>query len=682
MPPWCLPFLLPSALIAATGTLWHAMSVGGFSLRLLCWSFLAGVAFTTIGAAFLAALAPRGRLVTEAISSLNAWLAGFILTSSALVLLSFVSPFGIDINCALLALAAIFSLGFRSVRTGWTQLSVGRLEIPALLLAAVCAGFWSQENLAAIEAGLNTAVARPWVDTFVHATYVGLFAHANGAADLSSPWMSGLPVGLYHYGGYMAPSLLCRLTGLDAYSLTVGWYAPMGLLLTGLAARMLGSSLLGPWGGLGAVCFALLVPDPSYYALGNRWTSYFFFQTVGIGGAYGVAVLGTAWALFFTYLKTGGPRFLFAALLFGALTLFFKAQIFLVYSFGLLVFTALFVPGVRWPTRALLFAGFLLVMALAVALLPRVPGAPTLEIDASQMGVNLSNIFANFSHTVSVWLIEHWQSVANSGARFWSGAAIVLVTTYGAWLLALIPALAASVTSRLPWAWTAFPLFMLANHLFVALCLAPNRGTPDAYEIIHKTLVMPYFAVVVWSGAVLFARIAGSPIETRLHKFAFAAIGVAALVAVYDAGQTIQSKPFWSARLSGIGYPRGLYDAAGFVRERTPAGSVVQYSESDGFSMVLALGERKSYVVHGHALINAGPPGPEAVRRLREVEKLQDLPTIEATRAAAAELGIDWLLLSPNRRPLWGAEFKPDFESQGFRLFHLGRGASVSAPLP
>jgi hypothetical protein len=680
VPSWCLPFALPPALIAAASTSWHAVAAGSFSWRLLCWSFLAGVAFATIGTAFLSALAPRTRLATESISSLNAWLAGFILTSSALLLLCFISPFGIDINCALLVLAAFSSLAFRAVRAGWTHLSLGRLEILVLLLVVVCAGFWSQENIAAIAMGANTVVVRPWVDEFFHATYVSLFAHANGAAHLSNPWVSGQPVGVYHYGGYMAASLLCRLTGLDAYSLTVGWYAPMGLLLTGLAARMLGGSLLGPWGGLGAVCFALLIPDPSYYGLGNRWTSYFFFQTVGVGGAYAVAVLGMAWALFFTYLRTSGPRFFFAALLFGGLSLFFKAQIFLVYSFGLLVFTALFVPGVRWPTRALLLTGFLLALVFAAALLPRVPNAPTLEIDPSRLGVNLGSIFNNFSPAVRAWLHEHWQNVANSTARFWSGAAIVLVTTYGAWLLAMILALGISVKSRLPWAWNAFPLIMLANHLFVALCLAPNRGNFDPYEVIHKTFVLPYFAVTAWSGAMLFVKIAGSPSGTRLRRLMLAAISVAALSTVYEAGQTVQSGLSWSGYLSRLGFQRGLYDAARFVREHTPTGSVVQYSENDGFSMFLALGERKSYVVHAHALVSAGPPTSEEVSRMREVGKLLELPTAEAVKAAAAALGIDWLLLSPKRQPLWAAQLKPDFESQGFRLFHVGHGASFRTP--
>jgi hypothetical protein len=654
-------------------TLWHAVAAGSFSWRLLCWSFLAGVMCAAIGTAFLSATAPRPQRASEPITSLSAWLAGFILASSMLLILSFISPFGIDVDCAVLVLAAICSLAFRVVRTGWRHLSLGRLDLLVLLLVLLSAGFWSQENIAALDVGASTVVARPWVDAFVHATHVSLFAHADGAAHLYNPWVAGRPVRLYHYGSYMMASLLCRLTGLDAYSLAVGWYAPMGLLLTGLAAWALGSSLLGPWGGLGAVCFALLIPDPSYYGLGNRWTSYFFFQSVGIGGAYAVAVLGMSWALFFTYMKTGSRRRLVAAFLLNGLSVLFKAQIFLVYSFGLLVFTALSVPRLRWPPRALLLVACVLAVFFAGAVLPHVPNAPTLKIDPSQAGVNLDKTFHNFPPPLKAWLREQWRDLPSHSARLRFGAAVVLTTTYGIWLVALPFGFGRSATAGLPrWAWAGFPLLMLANHLFVALCLAPNTsGGWDAHEVVHKTFVFPYFAVTAWSGAALFATLAGPPSGTRRRKLCLIAISVAALAVVYTTGKTVQSGMLWSRNATRLGLPRGLYDAACFIREHTRTGSVVQYSENDGFAMLTALGERPSYIVHGN--VNAPAPDSEQVLRMQEVGQLLALPTGDAVRERAAALGIDWLLLSPDRQPPWAAQLRFDFESQGFRLFHLAR---------
>ena len=48
-----------------------------------------------------------------------------------------------------------------------------------------------------------------------------------------------------------------------------------------------------------------MLPDASHLALGSFWTSYYFFQQVGIGGAYATGILAFAWGAAFHALRRG-----------------------------------------------------------------------------------------------------------------------------------------------------------------------------------------------------------------------------------------------------------------------------------------------------------------------------------------------------------------------------------------
>lgn len=667
LPSWCVRLAGPPLLIAVAGSLWQAVALGRFSPALLFGSLLVGLLLSAVGIGFLSLLEP-GRSEKGALSSLSAYLVGFILVSSALLLLAFTSPFAIWLNFVILGVASAAMLFVPSARSGLKRVSFSKVEAFALLLVLVSSGFWSQENLASITVGQETVVSHPWQDIPFHAMQISLFARADGAGQLSNPLMAGQPVPLYHYGSYMVASLLCRLTGLDAYSLTTGWYAPIALVLTGLAAWSLGSSLLGAAGGLAAVFGTMLIPDPSYYSLGNRWTSYFFFQTVGIGAAYAVAILGLSWAFFFKYLRTGAVRLVFAALLFCALSALFKALIFLVYSSVLLVFAVMFAKGISRPGRALLLAALLVADVLGLLLLSHMPNAPTLAISSSGALVNLDFILHKFGSSSPGWLQEYLCHHASYPVHLLLGTPIVLLTTYGPLLLACLMAVCLSVRWRLHRAWTVFPVALLANHLVVALCLEPNHGAGDTFEIIHKTFVFPYFAVVAWTAATLFSRSVGS---SHRSGFVLLAVSAAALCAVWQAGKTVHSGMVRAKGMTRLAIPRGLYDAARFIREHAPKDAVVHYSEDDGRAMLAALTERTLFVDR-----YAVPPYsvvPEEARRKQLADHLLTLPTADSVQGMAAELGIDWLLLADERRPSWAAEACPETKAQGFRLFRVAK---------
>jgi hypothetical protein len=282
--------------------------------------------------------------------------------------------------------------------------------------------------------------------------------------------------------------------------------------------------------------------------------------------------------------------------------------------------------------------------------------------------VNLDFILNNFPASRLGWLRESLRDHQSYVFGLLFGILVVLLSTYGLLLCACFVAVWLSVRWRLSMAWTLFPLFVLANHLFVALCMDSNHGTGDTFEIIHKTFVFPYFAVTAWTAATLGSRF-GSSLRSRSRDLVLLGTTGAALLGVCQAGKSVQSGISWAKEYTDLALPKGFYDAAQFIRAHTSTDAVVQSSENDAFAMLAALGERKAFVVR-----YTEPPfvvAPEEAKRMQDVETLLSLPSADSVKELAGVLGVDWLLVAETRHPPWADQLTPEFESQGYRLYHL-----------
>jgi hypothetical protein len=252
------------------------------------------------------------------------------------------------------------------------------------------------------------------------------------------------------------------------------------------------------------------------------------------------------------------------------------------------------------------------------------------------------------------------------------GAPLILLTTYGLLGLGCLAALWLSWSRKLNRAWTLFPVIILANHIFVALCLAENHGPGDKFEIIHKTFVFPYFAIAAWSAATLFSQFMQATKHRGWRDSAIAFTSVALLASVYEAGRTLQSGSVSAPHATNLTIARGIYDAAQIIRKRMNTDEAVQLSENDERAFFAALTERKAFIVR-----YTEPPFPitaEAARRAEQIDTLLSLDRGDSAKRMAASLGIDWLLLGANKQPRWAAELSPEFESQGYRLYHFTSG--------
>ncbi len=117
--------------------------------------------------------------------------------------------------------------------------------------------------------------------------------------------------------------------------------------------------------------------------------------------------------------------------------------------------------------------------------------------------------------------------------------------------------------------------------------------------------------------------------------------------------------------------PIGLVRCAGFLREHSARGQVVQNSEDDRWIVLGALAERPVYVADTWR--RQTQTDERTIRRLDELAKFRRLTDPAEIVAFAARCKIAWYVLDPATRVNWPASIlaHPAFESGGFRVYRF-----------
>jgi hypothetical protein len=528
---------------------------------------------------------------------------------------------------------------------------------PALVLLG--SALWSAANLRGLETVPDGVSLRPWVDFYFHARQIGNFSQFRGDPGSLHWALYGEPIAAYHYGSYIVAALVADLGGLSAMHLATSLFPVLGMVLTGAAMIVLAESSAGPRAAVIGVALLFFVPDVSSFVPGfTRQYSYFFFQQVGVGGAYAVAAMGLALASAAKAIRTrsllltawSGALFLLGAL--------FKIQI--VMAFGVFFFAclALTAPGVA---RALRIAGACIVVAiyaLAVARLGRIENAPTLSM-------SLEGVRQMF----------HLQAAGGSGilaavALVPVGALAIFAATYG-----LLLPLMASLMWRLRGDPAMRPTIVLAlgalfAHACVRLLIDDNRGYGDIAEINRKTFVLPYL-VVVYATAVLMARLVGdgTAIAPR-RRPALLALGLVFAAATAFAAVRLQEWRGTSETFSGVVVPRGLFDVATRIRAVSARGEVVQLCTNDRYNQLASLSERPVYVAK--LLVNAAPLSATESERLSKLAAIMSLDSLDSAVALARLMHVSWFVMTPECHARWEEGLVASFSSHRYRLYHLG----------
>jgi len=551
------------------------------------------------------------------------------------------------------------SSGKLSVETSEKQ-----LLIPSLAVIVLGSILWTINNLQ----GLTTTpkgeiVLAPWIDIFYHAKCISLFAQFQGDPGALNYTMHGDKLPLYHYGSYILSSFVSSLGGIPSLQVATSLYPLFGMLLTGVSIYMLTHMVAGGRCALFAVCFLFFLPDITFWAASDsRQNSYFFFQQVGIGGSYAVAVMGLALGYAFQAFRKKSTLLCVVSLLVFLLAGFFKMQIVLAYSLLLFLFI---IMNIDWLDKKYLIIVTIFSLAIfftAVSKLNQIPSAPTFSITSS--GV--------IAHLNSVQKIIH-VTTCNSFAMIpaiISYAITLLLTTYGIIFpltMYLVYRLRKTVETKKI---SRLVLLTLISHVAIKLLISDNAGYGDLFEVNHKTFVFPYF-ITVFCAAYLLTFFIKQRIISPLrlsHKLILASLGLFFIVSTGYAAFDLQN---WRSLrgYTNIKIDKGLFESSLYAKDHSSPGEVVQLCENDPFDQFGVLADRPVFIAH--AIVNTPPVNYNEQQRFSTINKIVQAKSTDTIKALLPTTKISWLLMSPRCYAAWENQLSPVVTSEGYRLYNM-----------
>ncbi|HEY5960378.1 MAG TPA: hypothetical protein VIV60_27680 [Polyangiaceae bacterium] len=662
-----VPALVSVGLLATALGTWSSMAEGRFQWRALLAGVLVWGLSLMLGSAALAALVEKANNIDAVFSSVLGCFGLAVMLFLGTVVLHF-SVLASFCLCLLLAVCAMYAV--RHQRP-FQRLVLDPAAIVSLVLAIGFTTLWSRQHLRGLIVTENSVTSIPWFDTYHHAVQIAHFAFASGDLLGRDPLLSAAPLQPYHYAAYMIPSLMVRLGGISAYLATVAVFAPLGTLMTGLTAYCFGRTLVSSLGGLLAMLVCLAVPDATFYLLENRWISYFFFQQIAGNGAMGTALMLLAWTACLRGVREHRRRWTFTGVGLGLCVVIFKSQIFLAYSFGLLLFACATFPRLTKPKQAAMTAlatGFTGLCLFEI--LPRIPHAPTFSFGTTAGPNNLHWTLSKLGGGCQQCIAE---LAKNFPAFLLVGIPAFLVLAFGI-LGPLAAALAISGRIRralqaggMWFLWTA-----LLNYLIVTLGFKLNDAYGDPYEIIHKTFIWPYLALAVWCGCALAAWVAarGNIVRQGVTQVVLPLVVLLLATRVHSAAAELQTAFVYPGSESSryVSLPRDAYETARFLREHTPQDAVIQAGVIEGHLLFQSLTDRRMYVDYppsGRDLSAA------AIAAQHYLTASLNAASWNEFRSRATRVGIAYFVLFPGQQPAWTSQTQPVFESGQYRVYAI-----------
>lgn len=520
---------------------------------------------------------------------------------------------------------------------------------------------WSISNFRGLEQTGSSVELVPWVDFFFHARQISNFGRFEGEAGALHWSMYGETLVPYHYASYMVSALASRLGHIHSLQVATSLYPVLGMVLTGAAMLVLAEATGGAGVALIALGVLFFVPDISCWIPGfTRQSSYFFFQEVGVGGAYAIGICGLALASALRARATGGigqSAWAGALLLSAAL---FKIQIVLAYGIFFFLLILFLSPRLGPRLKAALAFALLASFALLVWKASEVPNAPTIGLSLDSVRRLFGLAAGTFQSVLAVALLPV------AALALWG-------STYG--ILLPVAAFLGWHLRRDPGARGAIFLicfFMLA-HAYVRLLIKDNQGFGDAGEINRKTFVLPYFvlaygtAILVWRG--LEGRTLGA--VRRLAKSRWLAPALVSVVvgSTVVAAHRLQLWPGTSELYTRRPVPAGLIETTLFLRVSAPLTDVVQLCENDVYNQLATLSERPVYVAK--LMVNAPPVSETERQRFAMLKGIREQADFVTAAQMATNLRINWWVVTPTCETRWEGGQRPAFASGGYRLYHF-----------
>ena len=547
------------------------------------------------------------------------------------------------------------------------------LGLLSVIVSLVAATGWSQDLIFPTTSVDRAVVFKPWSDFFIHATFVARSLRAETLFQVGNYEWKGFPAIFYHYASYSIPICLAKVGSLPGYATVVGFWAPFGSFLTGLASYALGRVFWSQAAGLAALVATSLIPDMALLNSAHPTYGYFWLQHASPGGLYAVAVAGIALILIFQGVREGRRIWIASGVVMGAFVVFFKIQIFAA-AFPLLVSFAI----VGWPPRKqwqwLILGGC---VAAGVAMLPlanRFYVGPNVQFDLSG-SVWYWQVLAKMANGTPV---ESWYRVFNNIHPFPSHLALaiglLLVNALGIFAI-VAPLIWLFVACRKMWqASEGISLAAIAILMLMTFGMGGTGTSDNAHEFIHRPFVWAYWLVGSLAAGRLFSLLARRRRQLWTRAVVVSSIALTLIPVCYGSGLQRGKGSVGNVR-SSIRVDRGLIDCARYISDQPPADAVVQDSQLDKFLIVGGLTDRPSFAARVDEWTRQSKVFRESGYReqLGKLQRLQQATTIPDLQRYVRETGIRWYVAHPDDANRWPAEFRnqPAFESNGYRVYDM-----------
>lgn len=669
----------------------HLTSIDLFAL-LLCglffsaWTYRTCETITVEEALLLFSLAPVtclwGRLDLAILglprfverSFLLTFLVGNVHVAFWIALLRSTTPIDVGTGYVVHAAAGPLLYGFLRGRIGsWSIAPAAeRTELAALFVALAAATLWIQHLFPQTFEADGAVVLRCFNEYYSNAVNYLPLLDVQNPNKVGSFHYFGEPLSFYHWAGYVHPALLHQFGRQSANdALSSIWY-PMGIVMTGVSAFVLGKLLFGRRGGYWAVLGTVVLPDPTYWSFPILLYSPLALLEASSGMAYALAAAALSVWLVIVGARNRHAPSIAAGLSLAFASAFFKVNIIIPSLPAALWALLTFSPNWR-ERRTLVFAAvYLAVVGGAYLAGSRLRSAPTFEPDPG-MGAEMVAYVAPFTPPGSALagLLPYCEP---SSGPLWLPARAVYVALASFQLgvvLWLVVWLASIAARRRVTATHALPLFSLLFYVATCLFLSPNRNG-DPFELQHRNFIWYWFLLMTWAYGEAGRWIGVSRLRNALRA-GRRSWG-------YTASLLLLAFPLMLGRTSPINdpdlvMPAGLLRSIEWIRQHARWDEAYVDLQNDPWLILTGLIERRGYVCRDQSY---NFPGSGALRQVRldrwgGVARLKSADTIEKLREWARSSKVRYCLVHPEDRLRWPAEFlaRPAFQSGDYRVYDL-----------
>lgn len=458
---------------------------------------------------------------------------------------------------------------------------------------------WSQQSLNPVIIKDNNVIYKPWNDSFVHARFISGISDSDGFRNLQNRSLAGENASFYHYAYYFLPSLVKKVSSIDAFSIYCGFLVPFGLFLTCITAFAFIENLFDSFAAFISCFLIVVVPSASQMGLSNEWFNYHWLLQVSPGLSYGIAVIAIAWLFMIVGCKNSYYRLILIGWFVAVLSINYRAQIFVANAFLIFLFPTLFLPEISTQKRVTAFFSFLSIYILAIIASWSVDSFPLIKFDGSAFRDYSSFILNQFESPV---IKKIFSTKINSGnfpldtlVDILFMSFVVFINTFGVMGLLYF---VFNKYKKIDFVYRILPLLFIINYIIMALSMAHNvnRGTWE--EFMHRPFVWAYFILTIFIGGYLsiYLKPYLKNIEKSKVKPAIVIIPFVFLVIPLLLGSHITRGPVWGSDLINNKIDRGLYDVAKYIEKHSSIHDIIQYSRDDDVSYLTAVSERQSFV--------------------------------------------------------------------------------------